>query len=136
MAKGQKGDAGAVFVSLLKSAWCRTSPQWGCDRGATKSDGFLRESPSGGGSFARIPRWLGPHSPLRGCSVLTASAPAKIPRRRTPGSFQTDSLDAQSERSETEHRSRSNVDGGEDGVQFGRLTMDRTEPPQEVDVCI
>ncbi len=28
------------------------------------------------------------------------------------------------------------VDGGEDGMQFGRLTMDRTEPPQEVDVCI
>jgi len=59
------------------------SPQWGCDRGATKPDGLLRENPSGGGSFGRIRRWLGPYSPQWGCSVLAASVAAKIPRRRT-----------------------------------------------------
>ncbi len=67
-------------------------PQRGCDRGATKSDCFLRENPSGGGSFGRIRRLLGPYSPLRGSSVLAALAAAKFPRRRTPRSFQTGSL--------------------------------------------
>ena len=63
-----------------------------CDRGATKPGGLFRENPSGGGSFADSPRWLGRHSPLRGCSGLAALAAAKIPRRRTPRSFQTGSM--------------------------------------------
>src|SRR6266545_871700 len=67
------------------------SPQWGCDRGATKPAGLFRENPPGGGSFACGERWLGRHSPLRGCSDLAALAAAKIPRRRTPRNFQTGS---------------------------------------------
>src|SRR5204863_6554454 len=67
------------------------SPQWGCDRGATKPAGLFRENPPGGGSFDCGRRWLGRHSPLRGCSGLAALATAKIPRRRTPPNFQTGS---------------------------------------------
>ncbi len=66
-------------------------PSWVFDRGATKPDGLLRENPTGGGSFVRGLRWLGPYSPLRGCSDLAALAAAKIPRRSTPRSFQTGS---------------------------------------------
>jgi hypothetical protein len=51
----------------------------------------FRDNPSGGGSFAVGPRWLGRHSPLRGCSGLAALAVAKISRRGTPRSFQTGS---------------------------------------------
>ena len=43
------------------------------------------------GSFVRGLRWLGHHSPLRGCSGLAASGTPKIPRRRTPLTFQTGS---------------------------------------------
>src|SRR6266498_4898557 len=67
------------------------SPQWGCDRGATKPAGLVRENPPSGGSFACGQRWLGCYSPLRGCSGLAALAAAKIPRRRTPRNFQTGS---------------------------------------------
>jgi hypothetical protein len=56
-----------------------------------KPGGLFRENPPGGGSFADGPRWLGRHSPLRGCSGLAALAAAKISRRRTPRSFQTES---------------------------------------------
>ena len=62
-----------------------------CDRGATKPDGLFRENPPGGGSFVCGLRWLGRHSPLRGCCGLAALAAAKIPRRRTPRNFQTGS---------------------------------------------
>ena len=64
-----------------------------CERGTTKPESLFRENPQGGGSFGRGLRWLGPHSPLRGCSGLAASAPAKIPRRRTPPNFKTGSYD-------------------------------------------
>ncbi len=47
---------------------------------------FSSETP-GGGSFVRGLRWLGRHSPLRGCSGLAALATAKIPRRRTHAIF-------------------------------------------------
>ena len=57
-------------------------PSWVFDRGATKPAGSLLENPSaaaealadkpGGGSFVCGPRWLGRHSPLRGCSSLAA----------------------------------------------------------------
>ena len=60
-------------------------------RGATKPGGLFLENPPGGGSFVRGLRWLGRHSPLRGCSGLAALATAKIPRRRTPRNFQTGS---------------------------------------------
>src|SRR6266545_3914872 len=69
------------------------SPQWGCDRGATKPAGRFRENPPGGWSFACGQHWLGRHSPLRGCSDLAALAAAKIPRRRTQRNFQTGSKD-------------------------------------------
>ena len=42
------------------------------DREATKPVGPFRQNPPGGGSFARGRRWLGRHSPLRGCSGLAA----------------------------------------------------------------
>ncbi|MSU61728.1 MAG: hypothetical protein EXS31_04915 [Pedosphaera sp.] len=64
------------------------------NRGATKPDGLLRENPPGVGSFARVRRWLGRHSPLRGCSFLAALATAKILIRRTPRNFQSGSEDA------------------------------------------
>jgi len=67
------------------------SPKRGCDRGATKPEGLLRENPSGGGSFGRSLRWLGTQSPLRGFSRLAASPAAKIPRRRTPRIFKAHS---------------------------------------------
>jgi hypothetical protein len=57
------------------------------DRGATKPAGLFLENPPGDGSFARGRRWLGSHSPLRGCSSLAALATAKIPRRRTHAIF-------------------------------------------------
>src|SRR5580693_7963901 len=68
-----------------------TSPQWGCDRGATKPDGPLRENPPGGESFACGRRWLVPYSPLRGCLELAALATGKILRRRHPPNFKTGS---------------------------------------------
>ena len=43
----------------------------------------------GDGSFGRGLRSLDPHSPLRGCSGLAASASPKIPRRRAHPIFQT-----------------------------------------------
>jgi hypothetical protein len=58
------------------------------DRGATQPAGLFLENPPGGGSFVRGLRWLGRYRPLRGCSSLAALATAKIPRRRTPRSFQ------------------------------------------------
>jgi hypothetical protein len=74
------------------------------DGGATKPTGLFLENPAGGGSFARGRRWLGRHSPLRGCSwqvrrTLAALATAKIPRRRTPRNFQTGSEQTSSGRS-------------------------------------
>jgi hypothetical protein len=66
-------------------------PWWVFDCGATKPAGFLRENPSGGGSFVFGRRWLGRYSPLRGCASLAALAKAKIPRRSTPCNFQTGS---------------------------------------------
>jgi hypothetical protein len=51
---------------------------------------FARK-PSGGGSFVFVRRWLGWHSPLRGCTFLAALAKAKIPRRSTLRNFQTGS---------------------------------------------
>ena len=79
----------------------RDTPVRFCERGdrvtghpystATKLSGLFRENPLGGGSFGRGPRWLGRHSPLRGCSGLAALATAKIPCRRTPRNFQTGS---------------------------------------------
>src|SRR6266849_4726780 len=56
-----------------------------------KPDGLFPENPPGGGSFVRGRRWLGRHSPLRGCFDLAALATAKIPRRSAPRSFQTGS---------------------------------------------
>jgi len=61
------------------------------DWGATNPGGHFFENPSGGGSFARGQRWLGPYSPHRGCSAQAALAPAKIPHRSTPCNFQTGS---------------------------------------------
>ena len=61
------------------------------DRGATKPDVLFLENPPGGRSFACGLRWLGPYSPLRGCSALAALATGKIPGRRTRRSFQTGS---------------------------------------------
>src|SRR2546421_11414780 len=55
-------------------------------------DGLFHKNPPGGGSFGRVPRWLGRHSPLRGCSDLAALATTEIPRRSAPRSFQTGSL--------------------------------------------
>src|SRR5437870_3495171 len=66
-------------------------PWWIFDRRTTKPGSLFRENPKGGESFARGLRWLGRHSPLRGCSGLAALAPAKILRRRTPRNFQTGS---------------------------------------------
>jgi hypothetical protein len=67
------------------------SPEWGCDRGATKPGGLLRENPPGGESFARGLRWLVPYSPLRGCSELASLSTGKILRRRPPPNFKTGS---------------------------------------------
>ena len=36
-------------------------------------------------------RWLGPHSPLWGCSGLAAWAATRIPRRRSPPRFRSGS---------------------------------------------
>ena len=66
-------------------------PSWVFDRGATKPDGFLLENPPGGRSFGCGRRWLGRHSPLRGCSALAALPTSKIPRRSTSRNFQTGS---------------------------------------------
>ena len=43
-------------------------PEWVCNRGATKPGCLFRENPPGGGPFGCGLRWLGRHSPLRGCS--------------------------------------------------------------------
>ena len=61
------------------------------DRPATKPDAPFLDNPKGGGPFGRVLRWLGRHSPLRGCSDLAASDTPKTPRRRTPLTFQTGS---------------------------------------------
>jgi hypothetical protein len=63
------------------------SPKWGCDRGATKPEGLLRENPAGGGCFVRSLRWLGTQSPLREFSRLSASPAPKTSRRGTPRIF-------------------------------------------------
>src|SRR5262245_21298432 len=49
------------------------------------------DAETGGGSFGRGRRWLGPYSPLRGCSGVAALAATKIPRRGTPFNFKTGS---------------------------------------------
>src|SRR6185503_9212300 len=69
----------------------RAYPPAVCERGTTKPENFFHENPPGGESFGRGLRWLGSHSPLRGCSDLAASALPKIPRRRTPPNFKTGS---------------------------------------------
>jgi hypothetical protein len=51
---------------------------------------FARK-PSGGRSFVFVRRWLGRHSPLRGCTFLAALAKTKISRRSAPWNFQTGS---------------------------------------------
>jgi len=45
--------------------------------------------PPSGGSFGRGRRWLGRHSPLRGCSDLAAWPTTKISHRSPPRNFQT-----------------------------------------------
>jgi hypothetical protein len=57
----------------------------------TMKSAVFSKNPPGGGSFVHGLRWLGRYSPLRGCSDLAALAIAKIPRRSTLPSFQTDS---------------------------------------------
>lgn len=60
-----KIQMGPVFAQkpLWRGAMREHPRQWGCDRGATKPEGLLRENPPGGGSFACGLRWLGPYSP-------------------------------------------------------------------------
>ena len=89
--KGPDGDPPSQIRFGGMQARGGSIPSGVCDRRATKPAGPFRENPPGGGSFAGGPRWLDRHSPLRGCSGLAALATAKIPRRRTPLSFQTGS---------------------------------------------
>ena len=88
-----RNSAGACFrgKGFLARRDERADPSEVCERGTTKPESLFRENPLGGGSFDRGFRWLGPHSPLRGCSGLAASAPPKNPHRRTPPNFKTGS---------------------------------------------
>ena len=52
---------------------------------------FSAKTPWATGLLRKDLRWLDRYSPLRGCSGLAVSASHKIPRRRTPLTFQTGS---------------------------------------------
>src|SRR2546426_5786899 len=68
-----KGCMARTSASSVEPRDEGTYPPGVCDRGTTKPGGLFRENPPGGGSFGGGPRWLGRHSPLRGCSGLAAA---------------------------------------------------------------